>query len=47
MGMAFAPERRLGRPLRAVQASVQAEALREVMMTREQPAWRRLSMGFN
>jgi hypothetical protein len=33
----------VGRALRAATASVHALALREVMKTLEQPAWRRLS----
>jgi hypothetical protein len=41
-GMARAPGRRFGSALRAAQASLQAEALREEMKTLEQPAWRRL-----
>ena len=36
----------LGRALRAAAAAVQAAALREVMKTLEQPAWRRLMFWF-
>jgi hypothetical protein len=42
MAIATEEEGLLGRALRAATADVQAEALREVMKTLEQPAWRRL-----
>ena len=43
--MAVAPGRLLGRALRAAQASSHADALRLVMYTFEQPAWRKLGVG--
>jgi hypothetical protein len=43
--MASAPGERLGRALRDATAESQAAALRDVMKTLEQPAWRKLLGG--
>jgi hypothetical protein len=44
MAIAWEEAGLLGSALRAATAAVQADALREVMKTLEQPAWRRLKL---